>query len=69
MNIEHDWGLPDDVAFYRLHGQIGFNRYGLRNVQIVTLALLLAFWAFLLFSARRTSSPCEMRPTINSSRY
>jgi hypothetical protein len=50
MNIEDTWGVPEQMALYQLHGQVGLRWYSVFNVQIVSLILLALLWVVLLMT-------------------
>lgn len=54
MNIERAWSLPNDVALFEIQGQIGLRRFGLHDIQILGLFVLLIYWVlFLCFGVSR----------------
>jgi hypothetical protein len=55
MNIEQAWAVPEQMALYKLHGQVGLRRYSLFNVQIVSLIILVILWMVLLLVPSRGS--------------
>lgn len=54
MKIEDEWRVKDEMALYKLHGQVGLRRYSLFNTQVVCLILLIALWIILLMSLPMT---------------
>lgn len=50
MQIELNWAVPDAMAVYRRHGQVGFARFSVFRAQIAALISLICFWIlFLLY--------------------
>ena len=57
MKIEDEWKLENEMALYKLHGQVGLKRYSLFNTQVLCLILLIALWIVLLVWLPGNSSP------------
>jgi hypothetical protein len=49
MRIEETWAVPERMALYRMHGQVGLKWYSLFRVQVVGLILLVILWVVLLY--------------------
>jgi len=54
MKIEDEWGIKDEMALYKLHGQVGLKRYSLFNAQVLCLLILIILWIILLVSLPMT---------------
>jgi hypothetical protein len=48
MKIEDEWGIKEEMALYKLHGQVGLQRYSLFNTQVLCLIILIVLWIILL---------------------
>jgi hypothetical protein len=48
MKIEDEWGIKDEMALYKLHGQVGLKQYSLFNSQVICLVILIVLWIILL---------------------
>ncbi len=48
MSIEKEWGVKEEIAFYRLQGQLSSRWYTFPGLQISSLILLVALWIALI---------------------
>lgn len=48
MQIESQWGIRDEMSFYRLQGQVAFKRGGLFHTQLAALMVLILLWTIVL---------------------
>src|SRR3712207_5631171 len=48
MKIEDEWQIKEEIALYKLHGQVGLKRYSLFNTQVLCLIILIVLWIILL---------------------
>lgn len=48
MAIERSWDIPQGMALYNIHGQVGTKWYSLFKIQILALSLFIVLWVVLL---------------------
>ncbi len=68
IEIEEEWGIKEEAALYKMHGQIGLKIYGLFSVQFLCLLILIVLWIVLIIFLPNTSNKqlTPNSPTSNS---
>jgi len=62
MKVEDEWGIKDEMALYKLHGQVGLKRYSLFNTQVFSLIILVVLWIILLVTLPMAAPKSDARP-------